>query len=191
MAPIASLQNRFPRRILVDWQDDSITCKIMAVQFLDSVDKIFRSAKTSGEKAIAQAPDDGLFWQYNLESNSIAMIVQHVAGNMLSRWTDFRTTDGEKEWRDRDAEFEVVLTTRAEVIARWEQGWQCLFEALASIKPDEFDLILNIRGEAHTYMEAILRQLYHYPYHVGQMVYIAKMLADEQWQTMTMPRKKN
>lgn len=164
---------------------------MMPPEFLRSAKKIFLTNKANGEKAMAQVQDEALFWQPNAESNSIAMIVQHLAGNMLSRWTDFRTTDGEKEWRGRDAEFETVLQTRAEVMARWNQGWDCFLEALDSIQAEELGLTLYIRGEAHTYLEAILRQLSHYPYHVGQMVYIAKIHADDAWVTLTMPRKKS
>jgi hypothetical protein len=109
-------------------------------------------------------------------------------GNMLSRWTDFMTTDGEKEWRNRDLEFESKQHTKAELIAFWDEGWACLFEALAEINDDQLSEIIYIRNESHTVMEAIHRQLAHYPYHVGQIVFIAKMLCDNNWQSLSIPK---
>jgi hypothetical protein len=163
----------------------------MASNYLDSVTKQFAYYKLLGDKTMAQVPDAALFWQYNPESLSIAMIVQHLAGNMLSRWTDFRTTDGEKEWRQRDAEFEEVLQTRAAVLQQWEDGWGKLFAAIASMQEDELDQLLYIRNQGHTYMEALNRQLAHYPYHVGQMVFLGKMVADAQWQSLSIPRNQS
>lgn len=160
----------------------------MPSNYLQSIAKQFEYYKLLGEKTMAQVPDEALFWQYNPESLSIAMIVQHLAGNMVSRWTDWRTTDGEKPWRERDAEFESVLDTRAAVLARWNQGWEKLFAAIADMREDELDELLYIRNQGHTYMEALNRQLAHYPYHVGQMVYIGKMVADAAWQSLSIPR---
>jgi hypothetical protein len=148
--------------------------------------------KSLGEKAIAQIEDEKkLFWQYNEDSNSIATIVKHLSGNMISRWTDFFITDGEKEWRNRDGEFENDLKTKAEVTETWNKGWDRLFKTLDEIKPDDLEKIIYIRNEGHTVMEAINRQLAHYPYHVGQIVYIAKMIKGESWESLSIPRNKS
>lgn len=163
----------------------------MPSNYLDSIRKQFDYYKTLGEKAMAQLPDDALFWQYNPESNSIATVVKHLAGNMRSRWTDFRTTDGEKPWRQRDGEFENDLESRAQLMAVWQQGWDCLFAAIDSMREDELDALLYIRNQGHTYMEALNRQLAHYPYHVGQIVFIAKMVADEEWKSLSIPRNQS
>ena len=144
--------------------------------------------KSLADKTFSQLKDEQLFWQYNEESLSIAMIVQHLSGNMLSRWTDFLTTDGEKDWRNRDAEFEAHLTTRASVLQTWEQGWQCLFDAISPLTDEQLYQIIYIRNEGHTVLEAISRQLAHYPYHIGQITYIGKMLLDAQWQSLSIPK---
>ncbi len=157
--------------------------------FLVFCKKQFAQYKLLAEKAIAQIDEDKLFIQVNNESNSIAMIVQHMAGNMLSRWTDFLTTDGEKDWRNRDEEFEVVLKTKEDVMKVWEEGWQCLFAALNNVTSNQLSATIYIRGEAHSVLEAINRQLAHYPYHVGQIVFIAKM-SNENFQSLSIPRKK-
>ena len=156
--------------------------------YLNSAKKEFQSYKKLAEKAFAQLNDDALFWQYNHESNSIATIVKHMAGNMLSRWTDFLTTDGEKPWRNRDAEFENDIATRQQLMDLWEQGWQCLFNALDSITEQNWNTTIYIRNEPHNIIEAINRQLAHYPYHVGQIVFIGKMLAGESWTALTIPK---
>lgn len=155
--------------------------------YLTSVVKQFQYYQSLGEKAFDQLADDALFWQYNEESNSIATIVKHLWGNMLSRWTDFLTTDGEKESRQRDAEFESDITTRAEMLAKWKEGWNCLLDALGSLKDEDLDKIIYIRNQGHTVEEAINRQLAHYPYHVGQIVYIAKMSAGK-WNSLSIAR---
>ena len=137
-----------------------------------------------GDKTFAQLNDEALFWQYNAESNSIAIIVQHMAGNMLSRWTDFLTSDGEKPWRGRDGEFGINITTRRELLDKWNQGWDCMFNALNSIDDNDLQKTIYIRNEPHTVMDAINRQLAHYPYHVGQIVFIGKMIAGEKWDSL-------
>jgi len=142
--------------------------------YLDSARKQFQYYKMLGDKTFAQVSDQDLFWQYNDDSNSIATIVKHLWGNMLSRWTDFLTSDGEKPWRERDAEFENDWTTREQVIDRWNEGWNCLFQALNTLTPDDLQKEIFIRNQGHTVMEAINRQLAHYPYHVGQIVFIGK-----------------
>ncbi|MFD1991044.1 DUF1572 family protein [Paenibacillus nicotianae] len=156
---------------------------------LSSTRKQFLYYKTLGDKAMAQLEENQLFMIPNEESNSIAMIVKHLWGNMLSRWTEIFTTDGEKEWRNRDAEFENDLVTAADVISKWEEGWQCLFNTLDQVKPQQLEQIIYIRNEGHTLLEAINRQLAHYPYHVGQIVYIAKMLKTSEWTSLSIPRK--
>jgi len=160
----------------------------MENDYLQSSIKQFEYYKFLGEKAIAQLPDDKLFWQYNESSNSIAIIVQHLWGNMLSRWTDFLTTDGEKEWRDRDAEFESVITTKEELLNKWNEGWDCLLNSLKPLTGEDLHKIIYIRNQGHTVMEAINRQLAHYPYHVGQIVYVAKIIADSDWLSLTIPK---
>lgn len=160
----------------------------MTNDYLSSVGKQFEYYKSLGDKTFAQVTDEQLFWQFNPESNSIAIIVKHLWGNMLSRWTDFRTTDGEKEWRQRDAEFENDPLTRAELLQKWEEGWQCLFAALDSLNEADLDQIIYIRNMGHTVMEAINRQLAHYPYHVGQIVFIGKMCCDVHWSNLSVPK---
>ena len=160
----------------------------MNKEFLSSAIKQFEYYKLLGEKTIAQLPDDKLVWQYNAESNSIATIVKHLSGNMQSRWTDFLTTDGEKEWRKRDGEFENDIKSKKEVLEIWNQGWDCLFNALNSITENDYDKLVYIRNQGHTITEAVNRQLAHYPYHVGQIVFIGKMICDEKWTSLSIPK---
>lgn len=160
------------------------------MNFLESTTKLFHYYKSLGEKAIAQVEDHQLFHQANEDSNSIATIVKHLWGNMRSRWTDFLTTDGEKPWRQRDAEFENDLLTREEVMALWDEGWNTLFKALDPITEKDLETIIYIRDEGQTLQEAILRQLAHYPYHVGQIVHIAKELKKGPWVSLSIARKK-
>ena len=159
----------------------------MKNDYLDSVIKQFLYYKMLGEKTFDQIPEEQLFWQHNPDSNSIATIVKHLAGNMLSRWTDFLTTDGEKSWRDRDREFENDLASKAEMLSLWEQSWKTMLDTLGSLSDEDLDQIVYIRNQGHTVMEAINRQLAHYPYHVGQIVYIGKMLASD-WQSLSIPK---
>ncbi len=160
----------------------------MEKDYLNSVKKQFEYYKMLGDKTFLQLSDDDFFWQFNEESNSIAMIVKHLHGNMLSRWTDFLTTDGEKEWRNRDEEFGGLITTKEAVVADWEAGWYCLFNALNSLTDNDLARIIYIRNMGHTVLEAINRQLAHYPYHVGQIVFIGKMLAEGNWQSLSIPK---
>ena len=154
----------------------------------NSAKKQFAYYKLLGEQTINQLPDEALFWQYNLESNSISLIVKHLWGNMLSRWTDFLTTDGEKDWRNRDAEFEDDSRTRAELMDRWNAGWNCLLSTLDSLQEEDLQQEIFIRNMGHTVVEAINRQLAHYPYHVGQIVFIGKMALDSDWTSLSIPR---
>lgn len=160
----------------------------MNTTYLESVKKQFEYYKMLGDKTLAQIPDEKLFWQYNDESNSIAIIVNHLSGNMLSRWTDFLTSDGEKEWRNRDQEFENNIKTKDELLQKWNDGWTCFFNALSTIQEDDWSTIIYIRNQGHTVLEAINRQLAHYPYHVGQMVFIGKMIQNEKWVSLSIPK---
>jgi hypothetical protein len=160
----------------------------MKNEYLQSAIKQFEYYKLLGEKAMEQLPEEKLFWQYNNTCNSIAVIVQHLWGNMLSRWTDFLTTDGEKEWRNRDAEFENAIKTRGQLLEKWNEGWQCMLDTLKGLNEDDLEKIVYIRNQGHTVMEAINRQLAHYPYHVGQIIYIAKMAANDDWKSLTIPK---
>lgn len=160
----------------------------MQNNFLSSSRKQFEYYKTLGERSIQQLKDEQLFWQYNEASNSIAIIVKHLWGNMLSRWTDFLSSDGEKEWRQRDAEFEADIKDRTELLEKWNAGWQCLFTALDSVNEDNFEQTIYIRNMGHTIVEAINRQMAHYAYHIGQIVYIARMAQDQDWQSLSIPK---
>jgi hypothetical protein len=151
-----------------------------------------RKLKTQAEKAIAQVDDRTLFAVLDPESNSIAIIMKHMAGNMRSRWTDFLTTDGDKPDRNRDAEFESEAgDTRVTIMARWEEGWDRFARTISSLRPGDLDKTVTIRGERHTVVEAINRQMTHYAAHVGQIVLLAKHYAGSRWQTLSIPRGKS
>ncbi len=161
----------------------------MDSSYLESVIKQFEYYKRLGEKTFAQLEDEDIFRQINSECNSVAIIIQHLWGNMLSRWTDFLSTDGEKEWRDRDAEFENGIDTRSEMMAKWTDGWDCLFNALKGLTSEDLGKVIFIRAEGHTVIEAINRQLAHYPYHIGQIVYIGKMICADKWTSLSIPKR--
>jgi hypothetical protein len=165
----------------------------LGTHFLEIVTQELNRIKVRAEKAIAQVADDRrLHVKLDAESNSIAVIVTHLSGNMLSRWTDFLTTDGEKPSRNRDSEFEPPETmTRAELKAAWERGWACLFSALDALTPADLTAKVRIRGEEFTAMEAIVRQFDHYASHIGQIVFLAKHLEWERWQSLSVPRRKS
>ncbi|MBK7690194.1 MAG: DUF1572 family protein [Bacteroidetes bacterium] len=160
----------------------------MSNDFLSSAIQQFEYYKMLGEKTFAQLDDENFFWQYNADSNSIASIVKHLSGNMRSRWTDFLTTDGEKEWRNRDAEFENDIQTKSALLAVWNAGWDCLFAALQSITASDLQRIIFIRNEGHSVAEAIHRQLAHYSYHIGQIVFIGKMRCSNSWLSLSIPK---
>ncbi len=160
----------------------------MTSNYLNSVRKQFEYYKMLGEKTFAQLPDEKLFWQYNENSNSVATIVKHLWGNMLSRWTEFLTTDGEKDWRDRDAEFYNDIESKHELLEKWDEGWERCLNAIKSLKEGDLQKEIFIRNQAHTVTEAINRQLAHYSYHVGQIVYIGKMVCDNAWVSLSIPR---
>lgn len=153
--------------------------------------KRFEYYKALGDKSFSQLSEEQFFWQFNEESNSIAVIVKHIAGNTRSRWTDFLNEDGEKPWRNRDEEFVNSLSAKDEVLDSWESGWKCLFEALNQINDENLHSIIYIRNEPHTVLDAVLRQLAHYPYHIGQIIYIAKMMKNEEWKTLSIARNKS
>lgn len=160
----------------------------MPTDFLASARKQFAYYQLLGEQALSQVTDAQLHWQPSPESNSLATIVQHLSGNMRSRWTDFLTTDGEKPWRTREAEFDDHPRPRATVLAEWEAGWQCLFEALDGLAEADLARSIYIRHQGHSVLEAINRQLAHYPYHVGQLVFIARLAVGAAWQSLSIPR---
>ena len=149
---------------------------------------IFRYYKKLAERAMAQVSDDQLFTVLDEESNSIGVIVKHMAGNMRSRWTDFLASDGEKPWRDRDAEFCDPPATREALLQLWEDGWQCILGTLESLSDADLGRTITIRGEAHSVMQAINRQVAHYSYHCGQIVFLAKHLCHDRWQNLSVPR---
>jgi len=156
--------------------------------FLQAAIKQFRQYKQLAENAFLQLTDSQLFIAVNEESNPVAVIVKHMWGNMLSRWTDFLATDGEKDWRQRDAEFENDLLTREEMMQKWEEGWSCLFAALQSLDSQDLERQVTIRSQALTVTDAIVRQLTHYAYHVGQIVYLGKMFAGDGWKSLSIPK---
>lgn len=156
--------------------------------YLNSAKKQFEYYKMLGDKTFEQLGDEALFISPNPDSNSIAVIVQHLHGNMLSRWTDFLTTDGEKEWRKRDEEFESQIESKEVLLNRWEQAWNCLFTALNSLTSGDLAKTIYIRNQGHTVAEAINRQLAHYPYHIGQIVYLGKMLTSQPWKSLSIPK---
>lgn len=160
--------------------------------YLESIKKQFLYYKSLGELTFEQLTEEELFYQPTSESNSIAIIVQHLAGNMLSRWTDFLTADGEKDWRNRDEEFEPIIKTKSEMMEVWERGWECFLGALNQLHATEdLERIIYIRNQGHTVLEAINRQLAHYPYHIGQIVFLGKMIKNDQWKSLSIPKNQS
>ena len=158
---------------------------------LKDVTKRLSYYKDLGEKTFAQLEEKDFFYQPSAESNSIAVIVQHLHGNMLSRFTNFLTEDGEKSWRNRDEEFESVVTTKADVLSIWDEGWKCVLNAIEQLQPADITKTIYIRSEALTVYDALLRQLAHYPYHVGQIVFIGKIVKDNNWHSLSIPKKQS
>jgi hypothetical protein len=160
--------------------------------YLEDVIRQLRKYKAFGDEAVAQVDEGDFFRSVDSESNSIALVMKHVAGNMRSRWTDFLTADGEKADRHRDTEFEIEpADTRASVLGRWEAGWSLLFSAVAPLGPEDLRRTVAIRGEAHTVLQAIQRQLTHYAYHVGQIVFLARHFAGTRWRSLSIPKGKS
>jgi hypothetical protein len=161
-------------------------------QYLDDAIRELHKYKAFAERAAAQVEDEAWFRTLDPEGNSIALVMKHMTGNMRSRWTDFLTTDGEKPDRNRDSEFETEDSdTAASIRERWEDGWARVFAALEALEPEDLGRIVTIRGESHTVLQAITRQLTHYASHVGQIVFLAKHLAGDRWQTLSIPRGKS
>ncbi len=163
----------------------------MEKEFLDSIKRQFEYYKSVGEKTFYQLDEKDIFWQFNEASNTIAIIVNHLSGNMKSRWTDFLNSDGEKEWRNRDLEFESVIESKDELLQAWNEGWECLFNALDAINETNFNNKIYIRNQEHSIIDAINRQLTHYSYHIGQIVYIGRMIKGENWSSLSIPKGKS
>ncbi len=160
-------------------------------EYLNSIKKRFAYYREIGLKAIEQIPEDKLFWQLNEESNSIGIIVNHLHGNMISRWTNFLTEDGEKDWRSRDAEFENDINSHQQLLEKWNDGWNCLFNAIENLTVEDLTVQITIRNEKHSVIDAINRQLTHYAYHIGQIIFLAKMIQNDKWQTLSIPKGKS
>lgn len=163
----------------------------VAAHYLEEVRRQFRGYKRLGEGAIAQLRDDELFITLDPESNSVALLIKHIAGNQHSRFTDFLTTDGEKPGRNRDQEFEMNTSSRVEVMRWWEEGWARVFSAIEALRPEDLMRTVTIRAQPHTVVQAINRQLAHYAMHVGQIVFLAKHLRSHEWKSLSIPRGKS
>ena len=164
----------------------------IARQYLDDAIVSFRAYKKLAEKALDQITDEEFFATIDEESNSVAVIMKHLAGNMLSRWTDFLTSDGEKPDRNRDMEFVIEpQTTKGDLVAYWDRGWTCVFAALDPLQPEDFDRKVLIRGKEHTIVQAVNRQLTHYAYHIGQIVFLAKHFRSAEWQSLSIPKNRS
>ena len=159
--------------------------------YLSSVIKQFEYYKTLGDNTFEQLNFDALQKEFNADTNSVAIIVRHLTGNMLSRWTNFLTQDGEKEWRQRDQEFENHFTSKDELIIYWDKGWDCLFSTLHILNDTDLERIIYIRNQGHTVTEAINRQAMHYAYHIGQIVLLGKQIKDSNWQSLSIPKGKS
>jgi len=160
--------------------------------YLDDALSSFRAYKKLADKAIAQLQDEEFFVNLDEEGNSVAVVMKHMAGNMLSRWTDFLTSDGEKPDRNRDMEFVIEQhTSKDDVLAYWDRGWKSVFDALEPLRPEDFEKKITIRGEEHTIVQAINRQLSHYAYHIGQIVFLAKHFRSAEWKSLSIPRNRS
>ena len=159
--------------------------------FLQSAIKRLAYYKELGDKTFATLNDADFHYHPNEESNSIAVIIQHVSGNMRSRWTNFLNSDGEKDWRNRDHEFEIISSSKEQLLAMWEQGWDVCLGAIKALTEDDLAKTINIRNEGLSVIDAINRQLAHYPYHVGQIIYVAKIIKNDKWQSLSIPRNKS
>jgi len=159
--------------------------------FLQSAIKRLAYYKELGDKTFATLNDADFHYHPNEESNSIAVIIQHVSGNMRSRWTNFLNSDGEKDWRNRDQEFEIISSSKEQLLAVWEQGWDVCLGAIKALTEDDLAKTIYIRNEGLSVIDAINRQLAHYPYHVGQIIYVAKIIKNDKWQSLSIPRNKS
>jgi hypothetical protein len=160
----------------------------VAAEFASAMINTYEANKRLADRAVEQVPDAKLHVRLDENTNSIAVIMKHIAGNLLSRWTDFLTTDGEKPWRNRDDEFVDTFGRRAEVLEFWERGWTCLFRALKDLQPGDLEKTVLIRGEPHSVPLALARSLGHACYHIGQIVQVARIHAGDKWNTLTIPR---
>lgn len=160
-------------------------------EYIKVILKRFTSVKRLGDKTLEQLSEEDIFWNHNGESNSAGVIVKHMSGNMVSRWTDFLTADGEKDYRNREGEFLNDLSSKSEVTMVWEKGWQTLMNSLEELKEKDLLKTVTIRGERHLVLDAIERQLSHYSYHVGQLVYVGKLVKNDRWESLSIPRGKS
>lgn len=160
-------------------------------EYLKVVQERFESVKSLGDKTICQLSEQDIHWKFNEASNSVAIIAKHLSGNMVSRWSDFLTSDGEKSTRNRDQEFVDDSSSKQEMIMIWNKGWRILFDTLHELESEDLLKNITIRGESHTVLEAIERQMAHYAYHIGQMVFIGKQLKDHNWETLSIPKGKS
>lgn len=163
----------------------------IGIEYIRSVIERFKSVKSLGDKTISQLSEDDIHWRSNEESNSVAIIVKHLSGNMISRWTDFLHSDGEKSYRNRDQEFDDTISSKTELISISEKGWNVLFGTLNSLGEQDLLKRVYIRGESHSVIDAIERQMSHYSYHVGQIVYIGKQIKNDNWQSLSVPKGKS
>ena len=169
-----------------------MTNQSIGQHYLDDALRRFRDYKQLAERAFAQISDEEFFRTLDEESNSIAINMKHLAGNMISRWTDFLTTDGEKPERNRDLEFVMLPeTSKDDMLAYWERGWQCVFDAVEPLQPEDLMRTIRVRGQDHTVVQAINRQLAHYAYHVGQIVFLAKHFKSSEWQSLSVPKNRS
>jgi Protein of unknown function (DUF1572) len=160
----------------------------LATEFMSAIVNAFEANKRLADRAVEQVQDEMLHVALDASTNSIAVIMKHVAGNLLSRWTDFLTSDGEKPGRNRDDEFVDSFQSRADLLAYWERGWACLLDSLKSLTPEDLEKTVLIRGEPHSVPLALERSLGHTCYHIGQIVQVARIHAGEKWNTLTIPR---
>ena len=156
--------------------------------YITSIIKQFDYYKTAGDKTLQQLSFEEINWQSHDNSNSVSIIVKHMVGNMLSRWTNFLTEDGEKDWRQREQEFEATYTNKDQLIADWEKGWQCVYDAIKPLKNKDLERTVYIRNESHTVADAIFRQLGHYSYHIGQIAYLGVSIKNNDWQSLSIPK---
>ena len=163
----------------------------MMNSYIESSIKQFEYYKSLGDKTFAQLTFDELKREFAEDSNSISIVVKHIVGNMLSRWTNFLTEDGEKEWRQRDEEFIDTFHSKEELLSAWNKGWDCLFGAIKPLKNEDLERIIYIRNQGHTVVEAVNRQMMHYAYHVGQIVFLGKLAKGNNWQSLSIPKGKS
>lgn len=160
----------------------------MDKSYLKGIIKQFRYYKKLGDKAFEQLNDKDLHYRPNDYTNNISIIVKHIVGNMMSRWTNFLYEDGEKDWRQRDNEFVDSYNSKEEMIANWEKAWTCLFDTLTMLKPEDLERIIYIRNQGQSVTDAINRQLAHYPYHIGQIIYLGTLIKGNSWQSLSIPK---